>query len=155
MRVLEKVIERMWLLVDLELDPGNGRLLSPSHGLWNICPACNCWTNSCFQGLSLERACIVETIWTVYVTEPSYTVLASVWTFKILESGCGDLLVSQCPRQVCVTSLLTKPAICPSGAICFLLRSPCGPCVGSSLWPNRVAVQGLLPLVQPMCLFWL
>ena len=52
-----------------ELDPGNWRLLTLYLSLeCTFCPPFPQW--EVFQGHSLEKACVVGTIWTGYVTEP-------------------------------------------------------------------------------------
>ena len=61
-QLLEEVIERMWTRAMKALHP----LSCP----WNVCSSYCSHHGSPFKDVTLREQCVVETIWTEYMTEP-------------------------------------------------------------------------------------
>lgn len=76
-----------------------------------------------FKDTTVREQGVVQTIWTEYMTEPSYHLYIN---FKILSGRCGDLLLLWPPTA---SLLLMELAGYESGVGCFFLWSLLALCV--------------------------
>lgn len=66
----EEVIEKIALPVDPRAGPDNWRHLTPPRP-WDVYSADHPHSGSCSKGIALRECGVVETMWMVYMTEPS------------------------------------------------------------------------------------
>lgn len=71
-----------------------------------------------FTDAALKEECVVETIWMVYVVEPSQGLYIN---FKDLAGKCRDPLILLLPKTSLVNSLI-KAALYQSGVVCLFLQ---------------------------------
>lgn len=111
-----------------EHDTGNWRL-SPLPHPWWLHSAHPSHGGSCFQARSVERVCVVETIWMLYVTGPSSGLYIN---FKILAGRYGDVHILGPPKTNLVRKSPCLLKLSPANLewLSLSLVSPCLPCMG-------------------------